>query len=376
MRLLVVSHACVVDVNQRLYRDLERMGHSVTIVVPERWRHVYMPGDFPPARLSGFTGPLVPLPLWGAGSVPLHTYRTSIGSVVRGFAPQALYLDEEPYSVAAFQWTRVAATAGLPVMFFTAQNIPKRYPFPFRLSERYVCRHASAGLCATEAVARALRSRGYHGRTFILPYPVDIADFRPRPAAVELRGELHLRRRVVAYLGRLVPEKGIRVLLDAYQKLRERRDTSLLFLGSGPLAQECAAVEGAVVVERLPHSGVPKYLALADLTVLPSLTTPRWKEQFGRAAVEAMACGLPVIGSDSGAIPEVIEEGGVIVAEGDSNALARAIEALLVNPDERARLGQRGWQRVRDHYSTGSVAGRLATILGSVTSASQRIATN
>lgn len=370
MRVLAVSHACVVDVNQALYRQMEAMGHEVSIVVPERWRHVYTRGDFPAARLSGFTGPLVPLPLWGAGSATLHTYVASISLVIHRMAPDTVYLEEEPYSVAAFQWTRAGAGLRIPTVFFTAQNITKTYPFPFRLSERYVWARTHAAVCATRNVASALAGRGYRGITHVVPYAVDVDLFRPRTRSGELQRRLGLRGQVVAYLGRLVEEKGVRVLLNAYRRLRVQVDATLLCLGGGPLAAECRAQAGVVVAEGIPHAAIPDYLALADLTVLPSLTTARWKEQFGRAAVEAMACGLPVIGSDSGAIPEVVHgaDGGMIVPEGNAAALADAMERLLGDPRSRAELGDRGRKGVSELYSTSSVAKRLAAVLASAAS--------
>jgi glycosyltransferase involved in cell wall biosynthesis len=171
---------------------------------------------------------------------------------------------------------------------------------------------------------------------------------------------------VVAYLGRLVEEKGLRVLLDAYRRLPVRASTSLLCIGGGPLGDECRREPGTVVVDGLRHSDVPKYLALADLAVLPSLTTLGWKEQFGRAAIEAMALGLPVIGSDSGEIPNVLNAtgGGVIVPEGDADSLRDALVWLLEDSEARERFGERGRNQVRKEYSTRAVAGRLATALG------------
>lgn len=365
MKLLVVSHACVVDVNQRVYRELELMGHEVTVVVPDRWRHAYSTGNIHPTILSGFRGPLVPLPVWNPGSVPLHGYLSQIASVFSRFAPDVAYIDEEPYSVAAFQWVRGAFRRRVRTVFFTAQNIPKKYPLPFRLFEQYVWDRSSVGVCATGGVVRALRMRGYRGKTAVVPYAVDVARFRPGLREAALGTSLGLQSRVAAFLGRLVEQKGVRVLLQAYRRLPGREATTLLCVGSGPLAEECRAQPGVVVVEGVPHSRVPEYLALADLLVLPSLTTTSWREQFGRAAIEAMACGLPVVGSDSGEIPNVLNGagGGVVVPEGNVQALAEAIDSLLGDANARRRLGDQGRENVQRDYSTAAVAGRLLAAL-------------
>src|SRR5213593_1503081 len=99
MKLLVISHACVLDVNQRAYRDLELMGHEVTVVVPDRWRHEYSSRDIHPVRRSGFSCALVPLPVLNPGSVPLHGYLSRTTQVLSCFTPDVVYIEEEPYSV-------------------------------------------------------------------------------------------------------------------------------------------------------------------------------------------------------------------------------------------------------------------------------------
>jgi glycosyltransferase involved in cell wall biosynthesis len=92
--------------------------------------------------------------------------------------------------------------------------------------------------------------------------------------------------------------------------------------------------------------------------VLPSLTRRNWKEQFGRVLVEAMACGVPVIGSDSGAIPEVIGEAGLIVPEGDIQALADALRAIMWDVGVQRKLGKMGRERVLERFTQKEIAAR------------------
>ncbi len=138
---------------------------------------------------------------------------------------------------------------------------------------------------------------------------------------------------VVGFGGRLVPEKGVRLLVDAVAGLEQA--VHLVFLGEGP---EEAGLRGraaeAGVKDRVhfpgwvPSTEMPAWLAALDILALPSLTTRGWAEQFGRIAVEAMACGVPVVGSDSGEIPRVLGDAGVVVPEGEVQALAGALEGL------------------------------------------------
>jgi glycosyltransferase involved in cell wall biosynthesis len=105
------------------------------------------------------------------------------------------------------------------------------------------------------------------------------------------------------------------------------------------------------------YEDMPSFLKSLDILVLPSVTIlPLHREQFGRVLVEAMAAGVAVIGSSSGAIPEVIGDAGLIVPERDPIALADAIERLLTDNDQRQALVERGRQRVRDRFAWPVVA--------------------
>ena len=101
---------------------------------------------------------------------------------------------------------------------------------------------------------------------------------------------------------------------------------------------------------------MPAFFASIDVLAVPSRTTPTWKEQFGRVLVEAMACQTPVIGSDSGEIPHVIGDAGLIFAEGDAQALASHLLRLASDPALRADLGRRGRARALAHFTHERIA--------------------
>ena len=110
------------------------------------------------------------------------------------------------------------------------------------------------------------------------------------------------------------------------------------------------------IVDTIPSSRVPEYLNCMDCLVLPSRTTKKWKEQFGRVLIEAMACEVPVIGSDSGEIPNVIGESGLVFREGDVDDLASKLEVLINNKDVRVKLAEKGRQRVLNNFTQEKVA--------------------
>ena len=179
----------------------------------------------------------------------------------------------------------------------------------------------------------------------------------PRSASGLSAGSADL---VVGFGGRLVPEKGLDLLISVTAQYSHFR---LLILGDGPkrAAMEAAARQ-AGVADRIHFAGhvpsleVPQWLPGLDVLALPSLTTKRWTEQFGRILVEAMACGVPVVASNSGEIPGVVGDGGIIVGEGDASALGAALERLAKDPSARAKLAERARARAASKFSQECIA--------------------
>ena len=174
---------------------------------------------------------------------------------------------------------------------------------------------------------------------------------------------------VIGFIGRFVEEKGILTLIKAVAKLTGK--WKLLLLGRGILKDKIVSEATAagisdrlMIVESVPHDQVVNYINLMNTLVLPSeityqvktLTAVGWKEQFGHVLIEAMACQVPVIGSDSGEIPFVIADTGLIFPEKDGEALAKSIQTLLDNPSFALELGQRGYQRVMTNYTNKALA--------------------
>jgi glycosyltransferase involved in cell wall biosynthesis len=165
----------------------------------------------------------------------------------------------------------------------------------------------------------------------------------------------------VGYVGRIVPEKGIDMLIQAVARIPMRPTLRIVGAGEHRLQLELLA-ERLGVRDRvrfqaaMPAEQVPVLLNELDVLVLPSLTQPNWKEQFGRVLIEAMACGVPVIGSESGEIPNVIGDAGLVVPEGDVAALALAIRQVIEDAEFARSLGAQGRERVLALYTQARVA--------------------
>jgi glycosyltransferase involved in cell wall biosynthesis len=173
----------------------------------------------------------------------------------------------------------------------------------------------------------------------------------------------------IGFVGNLTEQKGWKVLLTAMERLPRR--FKVVIVGDGEQREEVRGwLQKPRSTNRAYWTGIlskDRLLAtypLFDVFVLPSITTPHSVEQFGAVLAEAMACGVPVIGSDSGAIPETIGEAGLVVPEGDPDALAWAITRMSQDEELRRRCIARGLERFHAHFSCEAYAHSIGGLFG------------
>jgi len=277
--------------------------------------------------------------------------------------PDLLHFDEEPYNLATYMALDIAQRLGIAALFFTWQNLLRNYPPPFVWWERANYRRAAHALAGNQEAATVLRSKGYQGPLTVLPqFGVDPAIFVP--ASTSRAADTPLR---IGYAGGLLPEKGLDLLLYACAGLQG--EWQLRLVGEGEsraalvaLAAQLGLSDRVRFDARLESNAMPAFYQALDVFVLPSRTLPTWKEQFGRVLIEAMSCAVPVVGSSTGEIPNVMGEAGLLFAEGDVNALAGHLQRLLADPDLRAKLGQAGQARVLAHYTMQHIASQTVEL--------------
>jgi glycosyltransferase involved in cell wall biosynthesis len=229
---------------------------------------------------------------------------------------------------------------------------------------RWVTRPASAVISISSHTARRLERFVPGAASTIIPLgPAIPLPDAPAPWPSGGAGEL-------LFIGRLVERKGVRTLLDALA--RSAPAARLTVVGDGPerpsLETQARALGlGDRVVFRGFVSAAEKARCLraAHALVLPAVTDARGDtEGLGVVLLEAMACGRPVIASRIGGITDIVHDGehGWLVEPGDPGALAAAIGALFAAPEDARRRGLAGFGRVRDAFTTASVAARLADV--------------
>lgn len=370
MRVVLVSKALVVAVYQRKAEQIARQGIDLTVLTPPSWRD--RRGTQQAERLYTAGYELRTVPLLFNGNFHLHFYPT-LWRELRQLRPEVVHLDEEPYNLATFLGVQAARSVGAKPLFFTWQNLQRRYPPPFRWFEQTVYRACSVAIAGNAAAEAVLIRKGYQGEVFVLPQiGVDPTIFRPQKPQWSMTsdqgsgtsqgsGVVAPRPFHIGYAGGLLPEKGLDLLLRACAGLEEEWCLTLAGSGEeqktlGALAQELGIRNRVTLGIKLPSTAMPEFYRSLDILVLPSRTCSHWKEQFGRVLIEAMACGVPVLGSDSGEIPQVIGDAGLIFPEGNVDALRCQLQHLLNCASTRSRLARAGRKRVLARFTMAEIA--------------------
>jgi glycosyltransferase involved in cell wall biosynthesis len=377
MRILVASHTYIVDLNCEKLRILSQLEPEiqVRVVVPKKWKpggvqkkiietQYRDEGKFRIVPVSNFSQNHQGLLTFGADLIPL----------LRKFRPQIIQVEQGSRGLAYAEMITLNQLLGLKAknVFFTWWNLPYNLKFPVSLLEKYNLTHSHGIISGNQDGAEILRQRGYKGQIKVMPQlGVDETLFTPTPQP-ELATKLGIEPHdfVVGFVGRFVQEKGLLTLVNALASLKDK-SWKFMLLGRGSLqselmnqAAEHNIQDRIILVESVSHDEVPKYINLMSTLVLPSetnnklknITSVGWKEQFGHVLIEAMACKVPVIGSNSGEIPYVIGDAGLIFPEADAKALADCIVQLMEKPELAKKLGEMGYQKAMIQYTNKALA--------------------
>jgi L-malate glycosyltransferase len=381
MRILVASHTYIVDINRAKFKILANLepGIEVTIVVPQRWKpggvqnkiietEFYQQGSFK----------VVPIYNLSQNNQGLLTFGTDIIRLLQEFQPQIIQVEQGSKSLAYAQLILLNKLLKLKAknILFTWWNLSYELKWPVSVLENCNLQHTDGIIAGNLDGANILRQSGYQNTLKVMPQlGVDEALFESTSKDTDLSRRFGIEPTdfVVGYVGRFVEEKGLLTLAEALAGLKQL-PWKWLLVGQGRLRSKIAEKSIAwgisdriIWVESVSHEEVPAYINLMDCLVLPSqtsykfktLTTVGWKEQFGHVLIEAMACKIPVIGSDCGEIPHVIGDAGLVFPEGNAEKLRECLHELIERPELVADLGDRGYNRVMNNYTNQVLAEQL-----------------
>jgi glycosyltransferase involved in cell wall biosynthesis len=263
-RILSIGHSYCVALNRRLAHEMARAGGGdweVTAVAP-----AFFHGDFGAIsceRVAGELCRLEAIPAYMTSRIHLFVYGRRLRELVRENC-DLVHCWEEPYILAGAQaawWT----PSEVPFVFWTMQNLVKRYPPPFSMVEKYCFERCAGWFGSGRLVVEAMRSRGYGAKAHrVMPIGVDADLFRPDPAAREATrirlGWNSSNSPVVGFVGRFIEGKGLALMMGALDRIRE--SWRALFIGGGPLEPAlrawAARHNGRVrIVNDVAHDQVP-----------------------------------------------------------------------------------------------------------------------
>jgi L-malate glycosyltransferase len=321
---------------------------------------------------------LVRLPEWPASqklsSFTRFFYR-GLGGLMREKPFDIILVDAEPWALYKWQAWWLARRYQPRALFgeFTWENVerPGLRGWILSLVYRVSTRVDDFTISGNQASRRILLKYGASKKRNLVAAQigVDTDDFIPvlPEKKSHFRQLFHLSPDAffIGFCGRFMVEKGILDLIAAVREIRldqARENVHLALLGDGPLkstiTEDCPP--WLHLVSGQPSSVIPHFMKSVDLFVLPSKPSRQgrrvWEEQFGHVLIEAMACGVPTLGSDSGAIPEVIGAPEAIFPHSNVNALVQLLLKAIEDRHWRVALGKKQRQRVEMNYSHEAVA--------------------
>lgn len=357
--LLVIWHGALYPSYRKPFWILHKQyGFDVHLVSVKSWSKA-LPGKtyFQPSESEPIQVHLLPavLTLHGACFI-----QPTLPWLIRTIQPDLMYVIEEPFSLIGWltaYWCK-RKVPGIPMVLYSFQDIAKPYPAPFCWFERYTLRHIERLFVSHAQGGLVWEQKGFTKLWDVVPPPVNLDQFRYKEPAVQTT------LFTVGYAGRLVDEKGIDTLLWALSDLNDSVRLRLAGDGSArhrleKMARELGVYERVAFLGSIPHERLAEFYHDCDVIVLPSKKQPNWQEQFGRVLIEAMACGTPVIGSNCGAIPEVIGNAGLLFSEGNAAMLADKIQLLQNDFKLQRDLSFRGRIRVEREFSAEKIAKKL-----------------
>jgi len=313
---------------------------------------------------------------WGALRGPAFD---ALSAIVSEIQPDVIFVAYEPGSLAALQATWLSRSSGCKVVCFSVDNLYQTLTQEsfqrLRLGqwvgavgmlfagilERLTIQQVAFLLSCNEEAQQTFKTyRNFRAPSTFIPLGIDLEQFHPLDVT-DLKQQLGLKDFVFGFFGRISPEKGIHLLIEAAAHLKLPFhlliDQFVDALNDKQyLEQLLELARFHNIADRLiffdaAHAEMPSYINCADCVVLPSITTSRKKEQYGRVIPEAMACGVPVIGSSSGNIPHMIGNAGLIFPEGDISALRDNLEQIMNDTVLRENLARAGRHRVESLFS-------------------------
>lgn len=359
MRAVILSHRAADPARRSRYHALAALGWQIWVAVPHQWH----PGN----RSDPFTTDfhedgalhIVPIHVRGSlpGDVPARWNSRTLSRLFRDIRPDLVQIEEEPQTQVAAVATALAHRLKIPTIAVTEEaGTAKLTIMQRRYAQQTIA--GAAGAISTNAVA-ARHLSDHSGPQAIIP----LVGITPPLQAVEPSEGTF----VIGFTGRLVPERGLDVLFEACRQVHG--DWSLTVVGSGPEQETLEALaERLGISARVSWRGGVPADQWADLwptlhcLAIPSRASTDWQDRGGPHLLEAMSHGIPVVVSDSGALPDIVGPAGLTIPAEDPEAMAGALRDLQQSHDRRASLAKAARQRALEEFTDDAIARRTVDL--------------
>ena len=359
MKLLVVGHAYIAPINQEKWIVFAQMHPEVEVCVifPHVW----------PDALFKLEGRSLQ-PLSNCSFMALQAFKTgnevrygyyprALIKLLRTFKPDRIHVEQGDNAFSYFQILCLAKILCPKACFsfFTWVNWKPKWSLKYKIFwkwlERFNIKFSQGAIAGNHDAQDLLKDKGFVKKSMVLP------QLGVTLEPLEKRQET----KNIFFIGRITPEKGVFLLLQAFKNLMSQfKDWQLHFVGSGQSLEELKALalndNQIIFYGSVGHDKVFDLLKQAAIFVLPSYDTPSWREQFGHVLIEAMALGVPVIGTNGGEIAHVVGDAGLVAEQNDLSSLQICLEKLMADDALRQDFGQRGYQRVASHFTHQVIA--------------------
>lgn len=372
MKLLIIWHAGGVKSYWKRYEELAGKFDEVKVLVPKVWneggKEIISEDNILLNNCS-----MIPCKTIFNFHDAIYSFKNkNLAKVLKEYRPDIIHIHEEPWSLSTVQvimFNKLLSINAKVIIDSAAITIKKKF-FPFSLFEKLSYKSANLIFARNNEVKSIISSRGYKGPIYTLPNGIDESKFKKFDLLTvnQMKDKIGLTRteKVIGYIGRLVESKGIYDFIDSAENLINTYkvdNLKFVMIGNGEESDNVLKVIKAkkiekrfLLIERVDSTEVALLMNCLDILVLPSKTKENWKEQFGRVLIEAMACEKVVIGSNSGAIPEVIDNKAFVFPEGDVNSLSSILINVLNDKNLYEKTIIENQQKAITRYSWKSLA--------------------
>ncbi len=370
MKVLVISHTYISQINRDKWKILANRHKDLTIKVifPHEWpTHLFKHKAHikPEENLNNCT--FSALQSFKVGDERSYGYYSKpLRKLLYSFRPDIIHVEQGASAFSYFQVIFFTKLLGISskFLFFTwvnwrPQSTSIKHKLFWRFIEQFNLQHSDGAIAGNQDAQEILLEKGLRKKTIVVPQlGVNQQVFSPA-TKTSLRN-----KKSIAYIGRIVREKGVFLLASSFAKLAEQYpDWNLIFVGAGTEEKELIdftiekrLLERIEFKDPIRHKEVARILQKTDILVLPSYDTPKWKEQFGHVLIEAMSCKVPVLASTGGEIPNVVAQAGLVFNQKNELELEEKLEQLMSNEVLRKTLGEKGLERVENNYSHEIIA--------------------